>query len=168
MKRFLAILSAALLLAACHDASRDPVIKGYKLEQVSGLSFSSEGMVAEMDLVIDVENPSSATYSVESLEATLYKGMETARFAEATLKESVSIPPRSEQAVNLPLHVRLLRPLSLLSDNQALELSNYCADIDMTIKKGSISRRIQRERVPLSSLEQLLGTYKKQQTNEAQ
>ena len=67
--------------------------------------------------------------------------------------------------MNLPLHVRLLRPLALLSD-QGLDLSQYCADVDLTIRKGSLKKRIQRERVPLAHLEQLLVKAQTSQNNE--
>ena len=165
MKRFLVLLCAALLLAACHDASQDPVIKGYRIERMGGMGLSADGVAVDLTLALDVENPGKAVYTVESLEAIVYKGMETARFAEAVLTESASIPAKTTQTVNLPLHVRLLRPLALLSD-QGLDLSQYCADVDLTIRKGSLKKRIQRERVPLAHLEQLLVKAQTSQSNE--
>ena len=164
MKRILVLLCAALLLAACHNASQDPVIKGYRIDQVGGMNLSSEGVTVDMTLSLDVENPSSATYTVEMLEAILYKGTETSRFAEAVMTEQAGIAPKSSQTVAIPLRVKLLRPLALLSDSQGFDLSHYCADLDLTIRKGSLKKRIQRERVPLSSLEHLLTAN--QTTNE--
>ena len=159
MKRLLVLLSAVLLLAACHNESRDPVIKGYKLEQVSGLSLGAEGVTADMTLDLDVENPSSARYTVESLEAILYRLDETSRFAYVTMDGTATIEPKSEKTVAIPLNVRLLRPLALLTgDMNGLDISQYCADVDLTVRKGGLKKRIQRERVPLAQLGQLLGT----------
>ena len=158
MKRFFALFCTVLLLAACHDASRDPVIKGYRLQQLDGLSLGANGVTAGMVLQLDVENPSSATYTLESLNAIVYRNGETSRFAEVTLPQSASIAPKSNQSVDIPLQVLLLRPLSLFAGGEEyLDLSRYEADLDLTVRKGSLKKRIQKERVPLKDLEHLLG-----------
>ena len=100
------------------------------------------------------------------LDAILYKGAETAPFAEAVMTEQAGIAPRSSQTVAIPLRVKLLRPLALLSSSEGFDLSQYCADLDLTVRKGSLKKRIQRERVPLSSLEQLFKSNPT--TNEVQ
>ena len=165
MKRFLVLLCAALLLTACHDASQDPVIKGYRLQQVSRLSMGVEGVTADMVLSVDVDNPSKARYTLESLAATLYRGNETARFADVVMENTASIAPKSAQTVDLPLHVTLLRPLALLSGGQdALDLSQYCADVDLTVRKGSLKKTIRKERLPLKQLEYLLGSRQNTET----
>lgn len=158
MKRFLALLCTAVLLTACHNPAQDPVIKGYHLDQVGGINLGANGVTTRMVLQLDVENPSRATYAIESLNAIVYTGMETARFAQVDLEEAVSIAPSSEQSVSLPLQVALLRPLALFSSSSdGLDLSQYCADLDLVVRKGSLKKRIQRERVPLKDLEHLLG-----------
>jgi hypothetical protein len=160
MKRFLAFLCAAVLLTACHNQAQDPVIKGYQIEQITGIGLNTEGVTTDMVLKLDVENPSAARYAIESLNAIVYKGAETARFAQVDMKEPVSIAPRSEQTVDLPLHVTLLRPLALLAGNSdGFDLSQYCADLDLVVRKGSLKKRIQRERVPLKDLEFLLSQF---------
>lgn len=166
MKRILVLLCAALLLAACHDASQDPVIKGYRIDQVGGMSLSGDGVTVNLNIALDVDNPSSATYTLEMLDAILYRGTETAPFAEAVMTEQAGIAPRSSQTVAIPLRVKLLRPLALLSSSEGFDLSQYCADLDLTVRKGSLKKRIQRERVPLSSLEQLFKSNPT--TNEVQ
>ena len=124
MKRLLVLFSAVLLLAACHNESRDPVIKGYRLQQLSGLSLGIDGVTADMTL--DLE-------------------------------------PRSVDTVQIPLNVRLLRPLALLTgDFEGFDLSQFCADVDLTIRKGGLKKRIQKERVPLSALEKLLSSPENQ------
>ena len=41
MKRILVLFCTALLLTACHNASQDPVIKGYRIQQVGDLGLSA-------------------------------------------------------------------------------------------------------------------------------
>ena len=167
MKRILVLFCSLLLLAACHNESRDPVIKDYRLNQVGGMSLGQGGLTAELVLEIDVDNPSSARYTLESLLATLYRGYETTPYAEATMQGTAAVEPRSEQTVAIPLSVRLARPLALLTEGFSLELSDYVADVDLTIRKGSLKKRIKKERVPLEELGALLGsTSKKQETDE--
>ena len=159
MKRILVLFCTVLLLAACHNASQDPVIKGYRIHQVGGLGLSANGVTADMVLKLDVENPSNASYTLEALHADVYRNGENGRFAEVTLPQSASIAPRSNQSVDIPLQVLLLRPLSLLAGGEEmLDLSQYVADLDLTVRKGSLKKRIQKERVPLKDLQHLLSS----------
>ena len=163
MKRSLLLLAAVLLFASCHDASRDPVITGYRVQQVNGMGLGRDGMTADLVLELDVDNPSKARYTVESLQAVLYRNGDTARFAEATLQGSPEIGSGSGQTVLLPLSLQILRPLALLSGFQRdFDLSQYCADIDLTISKGAFKKRIQKERMPLDQLKQLLENQHKE------
>ena len=159
MKRILALICTALLLTACHNASQDPVIKGYWIQQVDGLGMSAGGVTADMVLNLDVENPSNAPYTLETLHADVYRNGENGRFAEVTLPQSASIAPKSNQSVAIPLQVLLLRPLALIAGGEEmLDLSQYVADLDLTVRKGSLKKRIQRERVPLKDLQHLLSS----------
>lgn len=159
MKRILVLICTALLLAACHNASQDPVIKGYWIQQVDGLGMSAGGVTADLVLNLDVENPSNATYTLETLHADVYRNEENGRFAEVTLPQSASIAPKSNQSVAIPLQVLLLRPLALIAGGEEmLDLSQYVADLDLTVRKGSLKKRIQRERVPLKDLQHLLSS----------
>lgn len=159
MKRILVLICTALLLTACHNASQDPVIKGYWIQQVDGLGMSAGGVTADMVLNLDVENPSNATYTLEALHADVYRNGENGRFAEVTLPQSASIAPKSNQSVAIPLQVLLLRPLALIAGGEEmLDLSQYVADLDLTVRKGSLKKRIQRERVPLKDLQHLLSS----------
>lgn len=158
MKRIFALICTALLLIACHNAAKDPVIKGYKLQQSGGLGLGANGVTADLVLNLDVENPSSATYTLEALHADVYRGSETARFAEVSMPQAASIAPRSNQTVAVPLQVVLLRPLALLSGGEdALSLDQYVADLDLTVSKGSFKKRIHKERMPLKELKDLLS-----------
>jgi len=161
MKRIFALICTALLLTACHNAAKDPVIKGYNLQQSGGLGLGANGVTAGLVLNLDVENPSSATYTLESLHADVYRGNETARFAEVSMPQAASIAPRSNQTVAVPLQVVLLRPLALLSGGEdALDLDQYVADLDLTVSKGAFKKRIQKERMPLKELKNLLSNLK--------
>ena len=76
---------------------------------------------------------------------------------------TAAIEPRSVDTVQIPLNVRLLRPLALLTgDFEGFDLSQFCADVDLTIRKGGLKKRIQKERVPLSALEKLLSSPENQ------
>ena len=159
MKRILVLICTALLLTACHNASQDPVIKGYWIQQVDGLGMSAGGVTADMVLNLDVENPSNSTYTLAALHADVYRNGENGRFAEVTLPQSASIAPKSNQSVAIPLQVLLLRPLALIvGGEEMLDLSQYVADLDLTVRKGSLKKRIQRERVPLKDLQHLLSS----------
>lgn len=160
MKRILILMASVLLLASC-SPSATPVIKACRLQQVGGLSFGAEGVTAELTLDADIDNPSGSRYTLESLDATLYQGIEVSPFAYLTMRKSVSVEPRTEATVSLPLDARFTRPLALLSGGFSTDLSAYTADIDLTIRKGSLKKRITQERVPLDELGNLLGQNEK-------
>ena len=66
MKRILVLLCAALLLAACHDASQDPVIKGYRIDQVGGMSLSGDGVTVNLNLALAPPPPTPSRCSTPS------------------------------------------------------------------------------------------------------
>lgn len=158
MKRLFALLSLVLLLAACGDNSRDPVIKDCRIGQVSQMGLGLGGVTVDMDLEVDIENPSRARYLVEALTANVFPAGDTVRIATVGLKEKTAIAPKSDETVSLPLDVRLLKPLTLLSGGLSQDLSDYEADIDLTIRKGSLKKTIRKKRVPLEQLAELLGS----------
>lgn len=157
MKRILALLVLVLLAVACTKDTRTPVITGYRLSQIGSPGFGPEGVTADLTLEIDVQNPSADPFTVETLEAILYRGTETSPFATLVLQESKSIEPKSEATVPLPLKARFTRPLALLGGGLSTDLSAYTADLDLTVRKGSFKKRITQERVPLDQLGSLLG-----------
>ena len=157
MKRILALLVLALLAVACTKDTRVPVITGYRLSQIGSPGFGPEGVTADVTLEIDVQNSSADRFTVESLEAILYRGTETSPFANLVLQESAFIEPKSEANLPLPLKARFTRPLALLGGGFSTDLSTYTADLDLTVRKGSYKKRITQERVPLDQLGSLLG-----------
>lgn len=172
MKRLFTLLTLCLLVVACNDASRQPVIKGYRIHQVGGFGFGLDGLTAEVVLDLDVVNPSKARYTVESLHADIFPAGDTIRFAGIDLKESTSIQPWSDGKVAFPLDVKIKRPLSMLggfmSEDQQ---SQYEADLDMTVRKGAMKKNIRKSRVPLGKLLELLGknemfTFENTESNE--
>ncbi len=165
MKRILAILTLVLLLAGC-STQQNPVIKDYRLRQSGEVGFGAAGVTAGLVLEVDVANPSASRYTLESLEAVLYRGFETSPFADLTMPESVFIEPRSEATVPIPLTARFTRPLALLSGSFSTDLNDYTADIDLTIRKGSLKKRITRERVPLTELTSLFPQDTKTESHE--
>lgn len=157
MKRLLSVLALILLLAACNSESRNPVIKGYRLSQAGDLGFGLDGLKAALTLDLDVENPSRATYTLESLEAVLYRGLETEQFAVVSMAEPVSIGPRCETTIPVPLNARFTRPLALLGGGFSTDLADYTADLDLVLRKGSFKKRISMQRVPLDQIGSLTG-----------
>ena len=125
--------------------------------QKAGYERCHEMDRADLTLEIDVQNPSADPFTVETLEAILYRGIETSPFATLVLQESKSIEPKSEATVPLPLKARFTRPLALLGGGLSTDLSAYTADLDLTVRKGSFKKRITQERVPLDQLGSLLG-----------
>ena len=163
MKRLLSLLCLVLLAATCSNESRDPVIKGYRIHHIGDFGFGLDGVTADVSVDLDVENPSSTRYSVETMQAIVYKNTDTVRLALVDLQQPVSLDPRTDVTLSLPLGVRILRPLALLSGNLDMDLSQYVADIDLTARKGSFKKRIQKKRIPLDRLEKLLGASSQQQ-----
>jgi len=166
MKRILAILVMVLLAAACTKDTRTPVITGYRLSQIGSPGIGPEGVTADLTLEIDVQNPSADRFTVETLEAILYRGVELSPFANLAMQESVSVEPKSEATVPIPLKARFTRPLALLGGGFSTDLADYTADLDLTIRKGSLKKRITRERVPLDQLGSLLGQTQKTKEHE--
>lgn len=161
MKRIVAILVLVLLAAACTKDTRTPVVTGYRLSQIGSPGFGPEGVTADLTFEIDVQNPSADRFTVESLEAILYRGIETSPFANLVLQEAAFIEPKSEATISLPLKARFTRPLALLGGGLSTDLSTYTADLDLTVRKGSYKKRITQERVPLDQLGRLLGNTAK-------
>jgi len=160
MKRFITLLALCLLAVACNNnTQRDPVIKGYRINQVGGLGFGLDGLTADVQLDLDIDNPSKARYVVEALQADVFQIGDSVRFANINLKEEATIQPKSNGRVALPLVVKMKRPLSLLNGSMSDDLSNYEADIDLTIRRGALKKNIQKSRVPLSQIIELLGKY---------
>ena len=157
MKRFLALLLLTLSLAACNNASRNPVIKDYSIRQTGIVSLGLSGVTADVELDLDVVNPSRARYTVEALHADVFKAGETQLFAVIDLLDPASILPKSNGTVPLPLKVQFKRPLALLGGLVTDNLSQYEADVDLTIRKGSFKKHIQKQRMPLDRIANLLG-----------
>ena len=168
MKRLLTLLSAVLVLSVCQAAARGPVIKSYRLEQVSGLRLGVDGVTADMVLSIDVENPTAAKYTILAMEAIVYRGEETASLADVTSTGTAVIKARSDSTITLPLTVRITRPLALLAGglNEA-DLSQCFSDVDFTIRRGWFKKHVRRKHFPLQEFSKMLSTQKSK-TNEMQ
>ena len=168
MKRFLTLLALCLLAVACNDASRNPVIKGYRIHQVGGLGFGLDGLTADMNVDLDIDNPAKARYTIEAFHADVFPAGDTVRYAVLNLKEPATVLPKSSGNVEIPLGVRLLRPLSLLGSFLSEDLKKYEADVDLTIRKGAMKKTIRKSRVPLDRILELLGQYEYANRNETE
>lgn len=161
MKRTFVLLAAVLLLASCHNSSKDPVVMDWNLGQMKGLHLTSAGVSADTMLELDIDNPSRARYTIESLLAVIYLGDSEKPFADVTANGTADINPNSRQKVSLPLSLNLRRPMALLGgDIEDSDLENGYADIDLTISKGGMKKRIKKEHVPLKDLRTLLENHK--------
>ena len=156
MKRILICLTLVLLAVACKPTPT-PVIRDYRITGADGFSIGLDGVTADMVLELDVEYPASVDYTLESLDAILYKGVDTNPYANLTMQGTASIAPKSTETVPIPVTVRILRPLSILATGFDTDLSKYEADVDLTIRRGSFKKRIRQERVPLDRLTDLIA-----------
>ena len=167
MRRLFLLLLAALLLTACNRETRNPEITGYRFLQPDNVRFGFDGVTADLVLELDVKNPTASRISLESLDATLYPVGDFTRFADVTMQDQVSIEPRTDATVRVPLNLRILKPLALLSGGlNGFDPADYCADVDLVVKKGSFKRKIQQERIPLDQLGNLLPQTTKQTNDE--
>lgn len=156
MKRLLSLLTLILLAVACKPTPT-PVIKDYRISGAESFSVGLDGVTADMFLELDVENPASVSYTLESLDAILYKGVETNPYANLTMRGTASIEPRCDSTVAIPVTVRLLRPLSILAGGFDPDLSKYEADVDLTVRRGSLKKHIKQERMPLDQLTRMIA-----------
>ncbi|MBQ1831380.1 MAG: LEA type 2 family protein, partial [Bacteroidales bacterium] len=134
MKRILICLTLVLLAVACKPTPT-PVIRDYRITGADGFSIGLDGVTADMVLELDVENPASVDYTLESLDAILYKGVDTNPYANLTMRGTATIAPKSTETVPIPVTVRILRPLSILATGFDTDLSKYEADVDLTIRR---------------------------------
>ncbi len=157
MKRLSIILLSAFLLLFC-SCSRNayPTISGYSIEQVKGLAWGEGGVSSDVTLKMEVSNPSSGTFAVESGNAVIRKAGGGAKFATVELAEGASIGPKEEATVSLPLKLTLTNPLALLTAGglslDGIDPSKFTADVEVRVRRGGIARTIREKDIPLDRL----------------
>ena len=148
------LLTALVMLAAvsCKPASEQLVIKDWKVGQIENIGLAGSDVAAGLSVELDVENATRSTISIEDLTATLYKLKDGMRFADVVISEPVSVGPMTSEKVIIPLQLTLANPLALLIGGIDQDMSNYTADVDMTVRKGAFKKKIHEERIPLKEL----------------
>lgn len=160
MKRLSIILLSVFLLLFC-SCSRNalPTVSGCSIEQVKGLAWGEGGVSTDVTLKMDVSNPSSGTFAVESGNAVIHKAG-GAQFATVELSGSASIGPKEDAEVSLPLKVTLTNPLALLASGglslDGIDPSQFTADVEVRVRKGVVARTIREKDIPL---DRLLGKF---------
>lgn len=149
MKRLLtALLLASLLLCGCSDYKKLE-IRGYNIAQMDAPTFDKGKLKTRMVLALDMSNPTSDTFVLKDLKATVHKGTENV-FLTAVSSSTASLSPKSVDKVEIPLDVTINNPLAaVLSMNALTEMT---ADIDMRIKKGFLTSHIVKKNIPIKEL----------------
>ena len=151
-KKTLILLAVAqLTLAGCSvNDYKQLQLKSYDIASVTNFNYAKASVSAEVLLNVGVANPTRSQFILESLDAVLYKE-DGSRFATAKSLEPAVILPYSDTLVPLRLDAALFNPmLTMLSGN--IDIETMTADIDALVKTGAISKRIRKEKYPLSNL----------------
>lgn len=148
------ILLLALLIGVTSCSSYKEVqINDITLSRIKLRSTSS----AEIKVNMEISNPTSSKFTLTQMHSTvMHKG---AKFADIDTKEMHTINKRCDTTIAIPLDIKILDPLQLLSigiNYQSWNWEDFSADIKMTVKSGSLKRTIRRNNVPLSELAKLI------------
>ncbi|MBR5055765.1 MAG: hypothetical protein IKX03_01060 [Bacteroidales bacterium] len=150
--RYLILLAVALLtLEGCSlNYYKQLQLKSYDIASVTGFNYAKASVSAEVVLDLGVVNPTKSSFTLVSLDATLYKEDGKA-FAHATALEPAYILPQSDTLVPLRLDAILYNPMVLMLSHD-IDLETMTADIDALVKSGKLSKRIKEEKYPLKKL----------------
>lgn len=161
MKRILIIAIAAVsILAGCSENKKTVLIKGYDVQEITGVEFSKNSLGAGLLLNLDVENQTRYNLLLESGQAVLYNN-EGNKFGEISITDPVLLPKESAGKIEIPLKATFLNPMAIFTSG-FLKSGNFdtkgiTTDIDITVKSGAISRTISKKNIPLDQLADLLG-----------
>ncbi len=140
------VITAMAVIYGCSNY-RDIRLEEVKLQTIRLKSTSG----ADVYLNIAIYNPTSSEIKVSNINGTIYR--DGVKFAEITLKEETTIPPKARSEVIVPLNVKFLDPLSLLAiglDINALEKNNFTADVKITAKDGMLKKNFNKNGISLN------------------
>ena len=151
-KKILILLCAALLLLGGCSVNdyKKLQLKSYDIGSVTNFSYAKASVSAEILLNIGVANPTRSQFDLQTLDVVVYKE-DGSRFATATALEPAVILPQSDTLVQLRLDASLFNPmLTMFSGDVSPE--TMTADIDALVCSGTISKRIRKEKYPLTNM----------------
>ena len=146
----LAALSLTVLAGCSVNDYKQLKLKSYDIASVTNFNYAKASVTAEVVLNLGVENPTRSEFVLESLEAVIYN-KDGSRVADATALEPAVVLPHSDTLVPLRLDATIFNPmLVMISGN--IDPTSMTADIDALVRSGALSKRIQKEKYPLSKL----------------
>lgn len=169
MKRISVILIiAATILAGCSSDKKTVSLKGYDVQEITGVELGKDYLGARVTLNIDIENQTGRSLILDSGEAVLYNSAGK-KFGEISITEPVLLPKNISGKISVPLKATFLNPMSIFSSgflkNGQFDTKGITADIEITVKSGTLTKRISSKSVPLDQLADMLGE-KKEKKNE--
>lgn len=161
MKRILlSILLAATLLTGCTNNRKPVTIKSYNIAGIEDVNMSFSGLTATVKLDLVVENPLTTSITLEDAKIILYKNGGP-QFADFTLAQTATVEKNSCASVSVPLKASFSNPMAILSSGilsgKKIDENDFTIDMDLSVKAGTLSRKIQKSGVPLSQLKNMLN-----------
>lgn len=152
-RNILLLISTLLLVGGCRDYKKLQ-FKSYNIEQIENISFGKGTLCATLNLMIDVANPTSTTFTAKDLEATIYSG-NGQPFALLTSMDKLVIPSNSEDSLKWAIKTELLNPLSVLATGgfsvENLDIENMTVDYSLVVF-GGIRKKLSGKGVVLGEL----------------
>lgn len=152
MKRFyIYLILASLALASCsvNDYKRLE-LKSWDVRSVDNFSYAKGSASADVCLEIAVSNPTGSGFELKALTATLYseKG---SKVADAVAQAPVVLGPKCDTLLPVMFNATLFNPMATILGAK-MDPETMSADLDMTVKSGPFTKRIQKEKMPLKGL----------------
>lgn len=152
INRFLILTAVAVLtLAGCSvNDYKQLQFKSYDIASITDFNYAKGSVSAEIVINVGVANPTKSRFVLESLDAALYKADGT-NFATATAIERAVIPPQSDTLIPVRLDATLFNPMAFMLSRD-IDPETMTADIDALVRSGNLSKRIKKDKFPLSKL----------------
>lgn len=174
IKRLAVLFFAAAILTSCSKASMSNlIIKNYSINDLHGLSFEQGAVGSSANLRLEIENPTSTPFALESFKGEIYLASGS-RFATIEMQDNTvcTVEPGFDGTVSIPFSIKFANPLALLSGsllniteigNIEEKFKNCTVDVDADIKAGVISRHFKKNGIPLDNIIEKIKASKKHQ-----
>lgn len=172
IKRLAVLFFAAAVLTSCTKASMNNlIIKNYSVSELHGVSFDQGAVGSSATLQLEIENPTSTPFSLESFKGEIYLASGS-RFATiATLDgEICTVEPGFDGTVTIPFSISLANPLALLSgsllnlkDAGSIEekFKNCTVDVDAVVRAGAFRKNFKKNGIPIDTVIEKVKSSKK-------
>lgn len=145
MRRIIFSLITLLLLAcSCQDYKKLQITDS-RVEKLESLTFEKGKVSSKMNVFLKVENPTSSSFTLKSVDAVVYTKSQE-KFADVTALEEAKVEPNSHIEVPILLNVVLYNPLAALSRDlfssfNKDEVQEMTLDLDMVVSGGGFSNK---------------------------